>query len=340
MSAHRKATLSDVASRAGVSTTTASYILNNRSAQMRISADADERVRRAAAELSYRPNRSAQSLRTRRSGTIGLISDSVASGQYGSRMLTGASAAARALDHLVVIGETEGDPVLAAQLIEEMTDRQVDGFIYATLVTSEVIIPEGLRETRSVLLNCVDRERTLPAVLPDEVAGGRTAAEVVLGAGHTTDVYVIGHDPNPHALAGPLRMEGVTARLAEAGVEVAGVVPTGWSVLPAYEAVLSWLRSGVRPEAVICLNDRIALGAYEALADHGLAVPGEVTVVSFDGSTLASWLRPSLTSVSLPYVELGAAAVRMLMDPATPSDAIERLKMPLLAGDSVRPIAR
>ena len=65
--------------------------------------------------------------------------------------------------------------------------------------------------------------------------------------------------------------------------------------------------------ALVCLNDRIAMGAYQALADRGLRVPDDVAVVSFDGSDLAGWLRPSVTSVSLPFAELGAVAVDALM---------------------------
>ena len=149
MTAPRKVTLSDVASRAGVSATTASYILNNRTAEMRISADAAERVRRAAIELAYRPNRSARSLRTAKTKTIGLISDSVASGQFSSQMLTGASAASRDCDHLLVIGETEGDAMLEDQLIDEMLDRQVDGIVYATLVATNVSVPARLHDHRA-----------------------------------------------------------------------------------------------------------------------------------------------------------------------------------------------
>ena len=133
MARSSKPTLSDVAARAGVSTTTASYILNGRTLEMRISSDTEQRVRRAATELAYRPNRSARNLRTASTATIGMISDFIAGGHVASHLLTGASAAAREPDHLVVIGESDGQPDVEARLIEEMLDRQVDGIIYATL---------------------------------------------------------------------------------------------------------------------------------------------------------------------------------------------------------------
>jgi len=85
-----------------------------------------------------------------------VISDHVASGAYASRMLTGAFTAARACNHLLVIGETEGDPDVEGRLIGEMLDRQVDGILYATLATSEVPVPPLLADHRLVMLNCLD----------------------------------------------------------------------------------------------------------------------------------------------------------------------------------------
>jgi LacI family transcriptional regulator len=332
----RKVTLIDVAVRAGVSATTASYILNGRSAQMRISPETEGRVRQAATELGYRPNRSARSLRTATTKTIGVISDFVASGQFASQMLTGASAAARLFDHLVVIGETEGDRDVEALLIQEMLDRQVDGIIYAALTTSTVIAPGLLDRQRAVLLNCVDPSSSLPAVLPDEFEGGRSAAAELLAAGIVDEVYVVGEDPTPGAIAGPLRLEGIRARLGEAGGELAGVVPCHRTVHDAYDALDAWLAGGARPTALVCLNDRIAMGAYQALAAHRLRVPDDVSVVSFDGSELASWLRPEVTSIALPFTELGARAVQTLMAPEARGAAAVRVPMAVSPGGSVR----
>ena len=105
---------------------------------MRIAGETQERVRAAVAELRYRPNRSARSLRTRSTKTIGVITDFVASGMFASQMLSGANAAARSLDHVLVIGETEGDPSVERLLIDEMIERQVDGLLYVTRTTLEL----------------------------------------------------------------------------------------------------------------------------------------------------------------------------------------------------------
>lgn len=335
MTVRRKVTLAEVAARAGVSKTTASYILNGRSVQMRISADTENRVREAVADLGYRPNRSARALRTATTQTIGVISDFVASGHFASEMLAGACLASRESDRLLLIGETQGDPAVLDLLIEELLDRQVDGIVYVTLVTAEVTVPRLLAQSRAVLLNCVDPSSALPAVLPDEFEGGRAAAQVFLGADLVQGVYAVGEDPTPNAIAGRLRMAGLRARFEEVGRPLAGVVPCEWSAVSAHDAVDAWLATGVRPAALVCLNDRVAMGTYQALAEHGLEIPRDVSVVSFDGSELASWLRPTVTSVGLPFAEMGALAVRTLTSPDAATAGVVRVPMPMLHGESV-----
>ncbi|MGZ4445662.1 MAG: LacI family DNA-binding transcriptional regulator [Nocardioides sp.] len=331
----RKVTLADVAARAGVSATTASYILNGRSAEMRISTDAERRVREAVADLGYRPNRNARSLRTATTKTIGVITDFVASGMFSSRLIAGANAAARARDHLLVIGDTEGDPAVERLLVEEMVDRQVDGILYVTRTTVRIPVPTHLPVGRTVLLNCSDVDGELPSVLPDEEEGGRTAARTLLAAGLREGVYVVGEDPTPQAVAGIQRLAGIREEFTASGVALGGVLSCDWSVEDAYEAVHAWLGRGHRPRGLVCLNDRIAMGVYQALSAHGLAVPGDVSVISFDGSELATWLRPRVTSVELPFVEMGGLAVELLLDPARTPGTQSLVAMPLVPGASI-----
>ncbi|SFA77285.1 LacI family transcriptional regulator [Nocardioides alpinus] len=334
MTRRRSATLQDVASSAGVSRTTASYILNGRADEMRIAPSTVERVRAVVAKLDYRPNRTARSLRTRRTATVGLISDQIAGQQYGSSMLTGASVAARELQHVVVMGESGGDPELERLLIEEMRERDVDGVVYATRTAQTIRLPEGLRAMRAVLLNCEDPDVRLPSVVPDDESGGRAAAATLLAAG-IEDVWVMGEDPVPHATAGPRRMAGIRAELGTRGLDIAGVVPCDWSVTEGFAATSRWLAGGGRAGGLICMNDRLAMGAYQALAEAGLRIPEDISVVSFDGSALASWLRPVLTSVELPFHDLGALAVRRLLD-LEDADGTVLLPMAVRVGGSVR----
>ena len=339
MTKARRATLSDVAELAGVSATTASYILNGRSDEMRIAVATQARVRRAAVDLNYRPNPSARNLRTATTRTVGVITDLVAGGPFASQMITGASVAARSQDHVILIGESQGDVELEELLIDEMLDRRVDGIVYAKVVTAQIDVPDVLRNQRAVLLNCFDRSASLPAVVPDEYEGGRSAVVALLDGGVSAGIHVVGERPLGGAIAGPLRFDGIRDALQAAGSDVASEITCGWSVREGFEAVSAFLRSGGSPTGIVCMNDRIAMGTYQALAEHGLTIPGDVSVVSFDGSDLAEWLRPMLTSVVLPYAELGARAVDLVLgDHRDPG--IVRVPMPVAPGRSVRVHAR
>jgi LacI family transcriptional regulator len=329
----RRVTLADVARRAGVSRTTASFVLSGRS-DMRISAAAQARVLLAAQELAYRPNLTARGLRTSVTHTIGFVSDTVATTQYAGELIQGSLEAATARDHLLFIAETGGDPAVEARVLDGMADRQVDGLVYASLYARRIVPPALPRGRRLVLLNCVAPGSDVPSVLPDDEAAGAEVARAVLAAGHRDDVYVVGGhhhtDRTPDgALAGHDRMRGVFAAFAAAGARVAGVTECAWEPDEGYRAVTALLARGGRPAALICCNDRLALGAYQALREAGLEIPGDVAVASFDDSPLASWLRPQLTSARLPHHRMGQTAVELLLGPHPADPGPHRVPMDL-----------
>jgi LacI family transcriptional regulator len=330
----RRVTLREVAQRAGVSPTTASFVLAGRE-DMRISEDARLRVRRAAAELDYRPNLTARSLRTKVTRTIALVSDTIATRQYGGAMVYGSLTAALEEEHLLFVTETQGDPDVERRMVEDLLGRQVDGFVYASMFTRQVTLPPAFTGHPVVLLNCTTGDDTLPTVLPDERAAGLAAVRVLLEGGHRDGIVVLGETP-PGVYAARERLAGIEDGLAEAGAEVDSVLECSWWPEAAYDAVSHTLRHGTLPRALICLNDRIAFGAYQALQEAAVGIPDDVSVVSFDDSDLSRWLRPALTSVALPHYELGRRAVRLLLAPE-PVEGVERVPMPLRERASVGP---
>ncbi len=324
--------LVDVAAHAGVSRTTASFVMTGRGETQRIAPATRDRVLRAAAELDYRPNLAARALRTRSARTVALISDSVTTEQYAGEFVRGALEAAAAHDHLLVIAETDGDAYAEAALLRGMADRHVDGLVYASQFTKVVTPSEAAERQPLVLLNCFTEPLRGPAVVPDEVAGGRAAARTLLAAGHDGGIYLVGERPR-HLFAARERARGLRSELAAAGVRLAGTVDCSWWPPPARDAVGRLLRR-TAPRALVCLNDRIALGAYQALQEADLAVPDDVSVVSFDGSDLARWLRPVLTSVALPHLEMGRLATDLLIKGDRDAQ-LHRVEMPVRAGGSV-----
>jgi LacI family transcriptional regulator len=325
----QRATLLQVAQRAGVSRSTASFVLAGRHLDMRISEDARQRVLRAAQELDYRPNLMARSLRTKVTRTIALVSDTLASDPYAGRAIQGALAAAVAHGHLLFIGETEGDQVIEEKLITDFLDRQVDAFVYASMFTRYVRVPKALKGRKVALLNCITKsvQPVHHSVIPDEMTAGWSAARVVVEAGHREGIYLVGN-PAERVFAGRERTAGLREGLASAGLKVAGNIECEWWPDSAYDAVREALRQGLKARALVCLNDRIALGAYQALREAGVVIPDDVSVVSFDDSELASWLRPQLTSIALPHYQLGWQAVELLLNPEA-EPTVVRVPMPV-----------
>jgi len=313
----KRVTLADVARLAGLSTTAASMILTGRP-DTRLSSDAHAKVHAAAASLGYRPNVAARSLRTDRSRSIAFISDYVATTRFASGLIRGALAAAEEAKHVMLVLETGGEPAREIQAVEAALDRQVDGLIFAAMRAREVFVPDIAISIPVVMLNGTSA-RFPVSVVPDEYEGGRTAVRLLAEAGNISDIVLLGH--NAEEEVGLFRSESISRRFAGIRDEMAArnlsfaaeLSCWNWEPEQGYELTRAVLQR-VRPGALLCLNDRLAFGAYQALAEAGLAIPDDVALVSFDNDELASYLRPGLTTIALPHEEMGRAAVGLLLD--------------------------
>ncbi|WP_447001958.1 LacI family DNA-binding transcriptional regulator [Saccharothrix isguenensis] len=340
----QRVTLADVAKTAGVSITTASLVLSGRGRDLRISTDAELRVRKAAKAVGYRRKVLSVGPRTGGTHTVGFISDTLSTSGPVADMVRGALAAARELGVLLFVGETDGDVESERGLIEAMLDRQVDGIVYAAMQTRLVSVPDRIETGRAVLLNALpDRPSSLSVVVPDEVEAGRTAARALLDAGHRDGIHLVGagvgpDDVPPGSVTAAQRLVGIREVLGAAGVEIAGARVCRWW-LPEYGfAATRDLLKRARPRALICFDDRIAFGAYQALADARLTVPIDVSVVSFDDHPFAGWMRPKLTTIALPRYELGAKAVEVLLtERRSHTPTVHRVPMPRRDRSSIAP---
>jgi LacI family transcriptional regulator len=302
--------LADVARLAGVSRTTASFVLTGRT-EMGISAGAADRVRQAARDLGYRPSLVARSLRTNASHTIGLLSDGLGGELFAGELIRGTLAAAVLHDKMIFVGETGGDPVFEARLVNSMLDRGAGAFVYASQRLRRVRLSTVLRAQRVVLVNCTTRPSAMPAVIPDERAAGRSAIATLTGRGHRDGIIAVGR-AGSGAAAG-LRLRGINDVLRERGARIGATVLTVRQPEQVAAVVGAALRAAVPPAALICLTDGIAMGAYQAAHECGMSVPDDISVVSFGDSHLAPWLHPPLTTVAVPYAELARQAVEILL---------------------------
>ncbi|GGW74902.1 LacI family DNA-binding transcriptional regulator [Streptomyces galilaeus] len=335
----RRVTMADVARMAGVSPTTASFALSGRT-DMRISDASRARVLEAAKELGYRPNVTARSLRTKSTQTIGFVSDMITTTPFAGDVIRGALEAAYERDHLLFITEAGGDRAAEASLVHALLDRQVDAVIYAAMFTRYITPPKELYGQRVVLLNCLAPGFDAPSVVPDELQAGRDAARALLAAGHTKGIWAIGgHLAVPASpegnIAGNERMRGVEEVLRAGGARLDGVIECDWNTQDGYREVSALLAAGHRPRALVCLTDRLSMGAYQALDEAGLSVPGDVSVISFDDQDIAAVLRPALTTMQLPHARLGRLAVELILRQGPLEAAVHRVAMPLQERDSI-----
>lgn len=317
--------MADVARLAGLSTTAASMILTGRP-DTRLSADAHAKVHAAAASLGYRPNVAARALRTDKSRSIAFISDYVATTRFASGLIRGALAAATEAKHVMLVLETGGEPAREIQAVEAALDRQVDGLIFAAMRAREVFVPDIAINIPVVMLNGTSA-RFPRSVLPDEYEGGRSAVRLLLESGVREGIVLLGHNAQQEAglfrsKSIALRFEGIRDAMADAGLDFSAELSCwNWEPSQGYELTSKLLKSQ-RPRALLCLNDRMAFGAYQALAEANLRVPDDIAVVSFDNDELASYMRPGLTTIGLPHEAMGRRAVEMLLANQSERDAL------------------
>jgi len=311
---HKQVGIRDVARVAGVSVTTVSHVLND-SPHTRISEPTRQRVREVARELGYGPNRMAQGLRTQRSRMIGLISEEVATTPHAGRIILGAQAAARKAGFTLVLINADHDASEESKRLDvaALIDSQVDGILYATMYHREISLPPSLHAMPAVLIDASDRAGLVPSAVPDEFEGARAAVRALVAAGHRRIGFTNNTDDVP-ATHG--RLAGYRAVLDEAGIDfdeslVASAVS---EVSGGYLTASTLLDLPDRPTGLFCYNDRMAMGAYRAAAERGLAIPDDLSIVGFDNQEIiADSLFPGLTTVALPHYEMGVWAVDVLV---------------------------
>jgi LacI family transcriptional regulator len=217
-----------------------------------------------------------------------------------------------------------------------LLERRVEGVIFATLAHQSIEVPAAAREVPTVLVHCFSRE-PFPTVLPDEEAGGHTATTALLEAGRRR-IALVNLDSSLPAAA--LREAGYRRALRESGLSTdEKLIVTGDATAASgYEQVRALLRLPARPDGIFCANDRMAMGAYDAIREADLRIPTDVSMVGFDNQELISaYLHPGLTSVALPFDQMGAAAVAMVTDLAGGGHASSlTVPCPLVSRGSVR----
>ncbi|MEH3076243.1 MAG: LacI family DNA-binding transcriptional regulator [Quadrisphaera sp.] len=312
-----RVTMADVARRAGVSVSTVSLVLNDRTT-VQIADLTRQKVRRAAEELEFRPNRLARSLRMQQADTVGVITNRVIGPLFAGRMLSGLQGALVGSGVVPMLIETDDDPASNDAAVTALIDRGVAALVFVSIEPTAVHPSPLLGDTRTIYLNCWPAEPDDSAVLlADEYAGGLAAASAVVRRGHRRTAYLGGP---PAEYAAVQRSRAYLDATGQAGLDPAEQQVTfGDYTLGSGYAQARAAFSGHRPTALVCGNDFMAIGAMLAMRDLGVSVPDEVSIVGFDDvPDIADGVQPALTTVELPHAEMGRRAGEILLGRCQP----------------------
>lgn len=303
-----RATIRDVAARAGVSTATVSRVLAGLGHPR---PETTAAVQAAVEALRYRPSGVARSLRMQETRTLGLIVTDIQN-PFFPELVQAADQAARGLGYSILLGSAAYDEGRARHYLDLMVDRRVDGMIVASsqiaAASSDWLLASPVPV---VVLNAEPGGLPVPLITSDNRGGARLAAEHLLGLGHRRLAYVRGR---ASFSADVPRLEGFREACIAAGLR-----PGDWLELPGdgqveggERAARELLAGHAGTTAVACYNDTTAIGVLRALRTARIRVPADISVIGCDDITAASWITPALTTVAQQKAEMGRLGVECL----------------------------
>ena len=315
-----RATLKDVARRAGVHPGTASRALNVETRQL-VNAETAQRVLEAADALGYRPNPIARGLKTSRSYTVGVLIPDLTNPLF-PPIVRGIQDTLEEAAYTPLIVNTDNDADTERADVEAMRARQVDGLITAT-ARRDHGLPAGLEDLDLpvVLVNRRLEDGARPSVVGDDRRGLRLAVDHLVSLGHRR----IAHLAGPQELStGFLRLQGFTESMRAAGIEPDPelILRGSGFVEPEGERLCNELLDrGVEVTAIVAGNDLMALGCYDVFVERGIECPEQISVVGYNDMPFAGWFNPPLTTIRLPHYEIGVRAAELLLDKLRDPDA-------------------
>jgi LacI family transcriptional regulator len=308
-SPHEPVTLLEVARVAGVSASTVSRILNGTA---KVAPGKREAVEQAIAQLNFKPNLFARSLKTGITMTVGVLTQSIES-QYYSRALKGIEVGLQESGHssIIVSGHWQADTDLAS--LKVLIARRVDGLIILTGCVDDAAVLEVARNQPVVITERSLQGPNVCSIKLDQRRGGYLATQHLLKLGHTRIAHIAGVQHRPDAEE---RYQGYLQAHQEAGLTVdpALVVQGDFTDQGGRRALHHLLAAGGPFTAVFCCNDESAMGARLALFEKGIQVPQDISLVGFDDLPISSYMTPPLTTVRQPVFEVGLYAAHKLLN--------------------------
>ncbi|WP_020576373.1 LacI family DNA-binding transcriptional regulator [Actinopolymorpha alba] len=303
-----RATIKTVAQAAGVSISSVSRALNGQTSNP----DTVARVRAAAAQVGYLPSAAAQTLKTRHTGQIAFAMEDIGNPAY-LAMVRAIQPLLRSAGYRLLLHSTGADVGEEIQVLESLNQHYVDGLVLCPIrVTDRHLAALAQTAVPVVVIGSLPETVDVDAVRADSRTGTRLAVEHLAAAGCRDIALVNGPaDTTP----GSARYAGYVDGLRSAGLPVRDELVrfTNFHIAGGLEATKDLL-AGTPIDGLVGANDRIAIGAMQALREAGRVVPRDVKVVGIDDTELAATAYPPLTSVDLGAAQRGQLAAQLLLD--------------------------
>ena len=307
-----KETLSTIAARTGLSITTISRVLSGQSDKYRISAATRDRVLEEVSRSSYRPSMVAQSLRTNKTHTIGLLLPSV-SNPYFAEMAQVIISELRKANYTTIVIDTMEDAGALAESVVSLVSRQVDGLIVVPCGTDASLLERV--EDNGVPVMLIDRQygdSKLSFVTTNNYQGGLEAVRYLISMGHSRIACIKGVKSS---IPNQERVDGYCSAMREAGLEKEElIVGNDFSVQNGYFETQLLLSREDRPTAIFTLGNTIAMGAMRAIREAGLRIPEDVSLLTFDNNMYLDFVEPVLTRIGQPVEDMAKLTCKILLD--------------------------
>jgi LacI family transcriptional regulator len=315
-------TIKDVALRAGVSVGTASHVLNNKAV---VSKSRQDLVVKAAAELNYRPNQLARSLRQRKTNVVGLCVPMISSAYFAS-LIEAIDELSTSQGHQVMQVLSGGSPQQELDRIESLISRRVDGIVLMPTTdparTLDLIAKHHIPVVIVDRIQCEDR---FDLVLLDHQRAMREVVEHLSLLGHERLLFVV---RNPNLITTRLRIDTLHAMVAESdGRLAAQVIATPNEAQDLQDQLKGILRRDDAPTAIITSNSINTLWVLRYLQGWNIRIPHDVSLVAFDEPAWGELITPPLTVVRQPTADIAATAWQLLMERMKTPTAPNRREM-------------
>ena len=316
-----KATIFDVAERAGVSIKTVSRVVNR---EPNVRDKTREKVEAAIAELDYRPNAAARGLSSHRSYIVGLIYENPDEFSYMKGVLNGAIDACEKAGYTLILRPVAvaQNKQLAAQVKQFIEEASIGGVVLPAPLGDLSVVLDVLRDADIPFATIAPIEDQMDAisVQSDDEEATASLTQYLIDKGHKDIGFIKGH---PDHAATAKRLAGYKHALKANGIRFSpkNVRQGYFDFKSGRSAAAKLLDSDSTPTAIIASNDDMAAGVIFEARERGLEIPGELAIVGFDDTHVASHMWPRLTTVRQPIEQMANVATRLLIDKLAGKDA-------------------